>query len=121
MKRVSKLQTVAALAVTFHLVLLAGCSQYRAVGQRAPREVVVLFTYKGTYNKVCLSGDFNSWSANSHCLSPKGERWEIWVKLQPGRYRYGFILDGTRWSPDQDALFQEDDGFGKKNSVLIVE
>jgi 1,4-alpha-glucan branching enzyme len=121
MNGLSKLQRVTALAVTFLLLVSSGCYTKIGMGQWAPREVVVLFTYEGTCNKVCLSGDFNGWAANSHCLSPKGERWEIRVKLQPGRYRYGFILDGTRWSPDQNALFQEDDGFGKRNSVLIVE
>ena len=121
MNGLTKLQRVATFAVTFHLAVLAGCSQYMAVGQRAPREVLVLFSYKGSYDTACLSGDFNGWSATSHCLSQKGERWEIRVKLQPGRYRYGFILDGTLWSPDTNALFQEHDGFGKKNSVLIVE
>ena len=121
MNGLGKLQRVAALAVTLLVLLSSGCYPHVGVGERAPREVVVLFIYEGTCNKVCLSGDFNGWAADSHCLSPKGERWEIRVKLQPGRYRYGFILDGTRWSLDQNALFQEDDGFGKKNSVLIVE
>jgi hypothetical protein len=83
--------------------------------------VVVLFEFTGRHDSVCLSGDFNDWSPESHCLQPKGDTWSVQLVLSPGRYRYGFILDKRDWVCDPDALIQEDDGFGKKNSVLVIE
>jgi 1,4-alpha-glucan branching enzyme len=85
------------------------------------RSVKVLFKYEGSHKSVCLSGDFNGWSSTSHCLDREGDQWTIEVLLAPGRYRYGFILDGETWTSDPNALLQEDNGFGRKNSVLIVE
>jgi hypothetical protein len=54
-------------------------------------------------------------------LTRRGDTWQIGLYLFPGRYTYGFILDGARWIPDPNAPFQEDDGFGRRNSVLIVD
>ncbi|UCF86012.1 MAG: isoamylase early set domain-containing protein [Desulfobacteraceae bacterium] len=84
-------------------------------------QVPIVFTYVGQCETVCLSGDFNGWSPNIHCLKRNGDTWEIKLFLSPGPYKYAFLLDGTHWIPDPDAYLQEDDGFGTKNSVLIVE
>jgi 1,4-alpha-glucan branching enzyme len=83
--------------------------------------VAVLFEFTGHHDSVCLSGDFNGWSSESHCLQPKGDTWSVQLVLPPGRYRYGFILDKRDWVCDPGAFIQEDDGFGKKNSVLVIE
>lgn len=82
---------------------------------------LVLFTFSGKAETVCLSGDFNDWSPDSHCLKGGSDRWGIEIFLSPGRYSYGFLLDGEEWVPDPGALMNEEDGFGKKNSVLVVE
>lgn len=82
---------------------------------------LVRFTFAGKAETVCLSGDFTGWSPDSFCLKKQNDRWEIEILLGPGRYRYGFILDGKDWVPDPGALMKEEDGFGKKNSVLVVE
>ena len=82
---------------------------------------IVLFTFSGNAETVCLSGDFNDWSPDSGCLKKQGDRWKVEITLAPGRYRYGFLLDGKEWVPDPGALLNEEDGFGKKNSVLVVE
>jgi hypothetical protein len=86
-----------------------------------PNQVPVFFTYTEQCETVCLSGDFNGWSPNAHCLKWNGDIWEIQILLSPGRYKYAFLVDGTRWALDPNAFLQEDDGFGMKNSVLIVE
>ncbi|MBW2091523.1 MAG: isoamylase early set domain-containing protein [Deltaproteobacteria bacterium] len=86
-----------------------------------PEKIEVIFTYTGLHKSVCLCGDFNDWSTESHCFKKQGGVWTIRVLLPPGRYRYAFLLDGEKWTPDPKALFQEDDGFGMKNSILIVE
>jgi 1,4-alpha-glucan branching enzyme len=70
---------------------------------------------------VCVSGSFNSWSEQSNCMSRSGDVWSVGVSLPPGRYPYLFIVDGRNWREDPGCVLAEDDGFGTKNSVLIVE
>ena len=101
--------------------LIVGCVWNTETIEKTSDKVQVLFTYKGQFQTVCVSGDFNEWSANTHCLERNGEKWKIKVFLSPGRYKYSFILDGIHWAPDPNAFLLENDGFGKKNSVLIVE
>jgi hypothetical protein len=101
------------------LSFLPGCAiSNRSIEERRQE---VAFTYQGDYRSVCLSGDFNDWATDSHCLRRNGETWEIELPLSPGRYRYGFILDGSLWVTDPKALLIEEDGFGRKNSVIVVE
>ena len=85
------------------------------------QEVSVSFIFIGRHDSVCLSGDFNGWSSDSHCLQRKGDEWSIQLVLPPGSYRYGFVIDKRDWVCDPEALIQEDDGFGKKNSVLLID
>ena len=84
-------------------------------------EVCVLFVFHGHHDSVCLSGDFNGWSSESDCLEREGDRWSVPLVLPPGTYRYGFVIDKRDWVCDPEALVQEDDGFGKKNSVLVID
>ena len=104
------------------LALLSACTT--GDGHKTRNNIdnrLVLFTFSGKAESVCLSGDFNDWSPDSCCLKNQSDRWEIEIFLAPGRYRYGFLLDGKDWIPDPGALLNEEDGFGKKNSVLVVE
>jgi hypothetical protein len=84
-------------------------------------EVSVLFVFTGRHDSVCLSGDFNGWSSESNCLERKGDQWSVQLVLPPGTYRYGFVIDRREWVCDPEALIREDDGFGKKNSVLVID
>lgn len=101
--------------------LIAGCIWNAETIEKTTDKVQILFTYEGQFQTVCLSGDFNDWSPNTHCLEQNGDIWRIKVFLSPGRYKYAFVLDGTHWTPDPNAFLLENDGFGTKNSVLIVE
>ncbi len=84
-------------------------------------EVSVSFVFIGNHDSVCLSAEFNGWSSESHCLQQKGDEWSIQLLLPPGRYRYGFVIDKRDWACDPEALIQEEDGFGKRNSVLLID
>ena len=46
--------------------------------------------------------------------------WSLELSLPEGRYEYGFLVDGQRVIPDPRALIHQDDGFGNRNSVLIL-
>jgi 1,4-alpha-glucan branching enzyme len=99
----------------------AGCASSGSVTPEKENVFSVLFTYAGQHESICLAGDFNDWSLDSHCLKRHGDEWQISLSLFPGRYRYGFVLDGKCCSPDPDGVLQESDGFGGESSILIVE
>ena len=72
-------------------------------------------------NSVALAGSFNSWSTSADPMQ-KGEGgvWVIVKPLAPGTYQYKFVVDGTDWKEDPSNPNTADDGYGGKNSVLVV-
>ncbi|MGE5582336.1 MAG: carbohydrate porin [Bacillota bacterium] len=81
----------------------------------------VTFTFKAPdANMVYLSGNFNGWSPSGDKMTKGADGvWSVTIKLKPGTYQYKFVVDG-KWITDEDAASFADDGFGGKNSVLIV-
>lgn len=79
------------------------------------------FQYKGSGRTVCVTGDFNQWKTNTHCMKKNGGLWTITVPLHHGAAHYAFIVDGRNWVMDPNALYVERDGFGRLNSVVMVE
>jgi 1,4-alpha-glucan branching enzyme len=71
--------------------------------------------------RVCVSGSFNQWSSRSHCMRREGNTWSVMISLPSGRHEYGFVIDGDLWQTDPGAPLVEDNGFGRMNSVLILE
>jgi 1,4-alpha-glucan branching enzyme len=71
---------------------------------------------------VAIAGSFNAWDSERNTLSGPDKKgiWSIVVSLPEGRYEYLFIVDGKRWQLDP-AVPAVDDGFGGKNSLLVVE
>jgi 1,4-alpha-glucan branching enzyme len=70
---------------------------------------------------VAVVGDFNDWNPKATPLRPTADGlWSVVVPLRPGRYRYTFIVDGTRWSRDPSAPRSLEDDFGTPTSVLTV-
>jgi 1,4-alpha-glucan branching enzyme len=80
-----------------------------------------LFTYEGPAQSVCISGDFNQWSQDSHCMRRQEGVWKIHLMLPVGVYRYTFLINGREWVVDPKALYAETDGFGRRNAVAIIE
>jgi 1,4-alpha-glucan branching enzyme len=109
------------MAALYLSSFLMGCTLKGTIGRNTSQEVPVVFTYTGVAEAVCISGDFNGWSPDAHCLRRNGDTWNIRLSLTPGRYRYTFLVDNIHWIPDPNAFLQEDDGFGMKNSILIVD
>jgi 1,4-alpha-glucan branching enzyme len=50
----------------------------------------------------------------------KGGVWEITVPLDPGRYRYRFLIDESQWLLDPENPRIVSDGQGGKANLLIV-
>ena len=70
--------------------------------------------------KVALAGGFNKWQP-VHMVKSDGKGvWDLEVKLKPGQYEYMFVVDGENWVSDPQANLYQDDGFGGKNSVIVV-
>jgi predicted carbohydrate-binding protein with CBM48 len=70
---------------------------------------------------VTLVGDFNDWSPSATPLTHQAGDgvWWVSVPLQPGRYRYAFLVDGTSWQGDPNAPSAGDE-FGRPNSVVTI-
>ena len=83
--------------------------------------VVIEFQAPGA-REVRLVGDFNAWGREEAPVRVirSGDRWVFKLTLEPGRYRYAFVVDGRKWLPDPRAPGIIPDGFGGRNSVLYV-
>lgn len=72
---------------------------------------------------VEVIGSFNRWAPEGFEMKwdERRELWVLSVHLERGRHEYAFLVDDRVIIPDPKALMQEDDGFGNKNSILIIE
>lgn len=110
----------ASLAAMFGLGVLVGRrSATPAELADAPRSVE--FALRAPADSgVALVGDFNDWDPRATPLRhASSDVWTVTVPLRPGRYRYTFIVDGTRWHRDPDAPRALDD-FGAPTSVITI-
>jgi len=73
-------------------------------------------------SRVSLVGDFNDWdSLTTPMRRVDGNGvWEVTVPLDPGRYRYAFVVDGNTWLRDPSAPPELDDEFGRPGSVVTI-
>ena len=80
----------------------------------------VLVAPKAT--RVALVGEFNGWDATATPMRSvrSGGLWLVALPLPPGRHVYAFVIDGSTWMPDPEAPLAPEDGFGKRNSVVVV-
>ncbi len=69
---------------------------------------------------VRLAGDFNGWQPERTPLKPlRGGMYQVVLPLNPGRYRYRYVVDGT-WRNDPANGHVETNPFGDLNSVIEV-
>lgn len=71
--------------------------------------------------RVAVVGDFNGWDtgATPAVKQPDGT-WATFVALRPGRHVYSFVVDGAHFVNDPAAPLAPDDGYGQRNSVVVV-
>ena len=71
---------------------------------------------------VALAGDFNGWAPDRLPLHRDASG--LWTAsiaaLPPGRYRYKFLIDGTRWIADPSHSRRDSDPYGGFDSILTV-
>jgi anti-sigma factor RsiW len=111
---------VLALLLVAGGLLVRGRFQLRE--QVAEREIEVVFTAPQAAS-VSVVGDFNSWDPQRTRMVrvDHGGSWSAMLKLAPGVHQYSFVIDGKTWMPDPGSKKTIDDGFGGRNSVLIVD
>lgn len=69
---------------------------------------------------VTVAGDFNGWNATALPMAEgTNGLWSVAVPLEPGRYRYAFVVNGTEWRADPNAAGEPSDEFGA-TSVIVV-
>lgn len=116
------LARAAVLAATVVGATLAALTLRSTPGAVSAASAVPFVLYAPDARSVALAGDFNDWDTAATPLRPTGSpgAWVVTVPLLPGRYKYAFVIDGTRWLPDPGAPRAPDDDFGTPNSVLTV-
>ena len=118
----------AAVLVVAGLTLLwptqerAGIDSFKPAAH-GPSATVVFTLDRPDASRVEVIGSFNQWNPGGFRMH-RDEKRRLWVlsaRLEGGRLEYAFLVDGRVVVPDPKALIHQDDGFGNKNSVLIVE
>ncbi len=121
---------VAALAAAAALVLwlaprraaVAPIGAPTLVAATAPDTVFVRFELVAPEARtVAVAGSFTGWRTDAlPMVRGAGGVWSVTVPLPIGEHRYDFVVDQTRWVADPTAHAQVDDGFGGRNSVIVV-
>lgn len=89
---------------------------------QTPRDRIKDFILKADQaREVYLVGDFNNWAVTSDSLLWKQEDglWQKRIFLEPGKYRYKFVVDG-QWTVDPSNDHLEPNPYGGVDSVLDV-
>ena len=83
------------LLISFFLVfVLCQCAPISKDIAQNEENISVVFTYRDDQaQKVCISGSFNQWSSQSHCMQKDKNTWTLELSLLPGRYAYLFLID----------------------------
>lgn len=89
--------------------------------QAAPRGDTVYVRFElvaPQAGQVRLAGDFSGWQPQVSLVKSSGGVWVATVPVAVGVHRYQFVVDDA-WIPDP-AAGAVDDGFGGRNSVVVV-
>jgi 1,4-alpha-glucan branching enzyme len=80
---------------------------------------VTFVFYAPKAKSVSLVGTFNDWNPEKTPMNRgKDGTWSVQVSLPQGRHEYLFLVDGSRYESDPNALELRQDGMGNENAVL---
>jgi hypothetical protein len=90
--------------------------------QRAAGETGIPFAIEApSASSISVVGDFNDWNPSVTPLERSSDgRWIVRLKLRPGRYRYSYLVDGTRWVADPAHPAPPDRDFDAPTSLVTV-
>lgn len=94
----------------------------RNAGYELTDDGVIFRYFDPDVSNVFVVGDFNNWTPNLDRMVDKNDdgHWTLFYPLEPGRYQYKFVIDGTYWIPDPKNPNTVPDGFDSGNSVLVI-
>ena len=93
-----------------------------SAAHRGPSHVVEFVLVAPLAEQVTVAGDFNGWDPAAIPMRRAASgTWTTAIAIPEGRYTYSFVVDGRTWLPDPRAPLAPDDGFGRQNSVLLVQ
>jgi hypothetical protein len=92
------------------------------VSQQERASVVFTLALPGAHS-VAVIGSFNGWNPRGFEMKfdETKKSWSITLPLPEGRHEYAYLVDGEKVVPDPGAVFFQEDGFGNRNSVLILK
>ena len=71
--------------------------------------------------EIHLCGEFNGWDEQALPLARRRDgRFSTSLSLPRGRYRFRYLLDGTRWENDESADAYVPNPFGTEDSVIEI-
>ena len=119
---VPPLAAAAALALVVWMGVRLAAGDGADAGVVADGRVYVQFVIAAPgASTVALAGDFNEWDPSIELSDPDNDGvWSARVALEAGVHEYMFVIDGTEWRPDPNALSWAEDGFGRLNSLVAV-
>ena len=106
------------------LLLCIGCTSPRdlKIGPLPVSSGIRFRLFYPEAETISIAGSFNNWNPAVHFLSENpSDYWTILLSLPKGRYQYMFVIDQQIWIHDPGAEMIINDGFGQKNSLLVVE
>ena len=93
----------------------------KAPAKKAAAKKAVTFTLRAEPGKkVFLAGTFNGWDPAAKQMSAKKGVYSTSLRLEPGKYEYKFVVDGT-WCADPECLDCVPNDQGTLNSVIVVK
>jgi hypothetical protein len=117
----SGLAAAACLMLALGLVFRGGISDTSATPEGLSPVTFVLAAPGAT--EVAVIGSFNDWNAAGWNMSRDSATglWTLATALPAGSHEYVFLVDGATPVPDASAALSADDGFGSRNSILLVK
>jgi len=117
------------LLILFCIIsILFSCATLKYVAPRPNPPVQtkggVLFEYYApSAKRVTITGEFNNWefgNSEKAILMKKNEQglWKVMVPLNPGRYKYKFVIDDSKWEKNP---YGDDANDPDNNSLIVVE
>lgn len=75
------------------------------------------------FRSVSVIGSFNGWDARNNQMEyvPETGMWVFRTRLPAGDHEYVFLVDGEKVLQDPQSVLSRDDGFGNRNSVLLIK
>jgi len=91
------------------------------VKKERPTLKEVVFTINAPEAKdVFVAGDFNGWKTDDASrMTPDKGAWQKRLKLDNGKYRYRFVIDG-KWTDDPANESRETNPYGETDSLIEI-